>query len=134
MPKKAMALGSVAWDDVGNVYLVGLMWASTPTATDPYAIAFLGMAAYKSIDGGRTWSAPRVIHKGSDDKQWAAGDVNPASPYHGNVYAAWDGVGLAFARTTDHGATWIGAGAQPAGESITNEVGFPEINLATDGT
>jgi hypothetical protein len=128
---------AVAWDDVGNVFLVGLMWASTPTAMDPHHVDYLGMTAYKSIDGGRTWSAPTVIHKGVDDKQWVAGDTNTGSSHRGNVYAVWDDLGsggLAFARTTDHGASWVGMGAQLAGATITNEMSFGEVNVANDGT
>ncbi len=45
---------AVTWEDLGNAFLIGLMWASTPTPTDPYHFDFLGMAAYKSTDGGRT--------------------------------------------------------------------------------
>src|SRR5437879_5241900 len=41
---------------------------------------------------------------------------------------------LAFARTTNGGATWIGVGAQPAGSGITGEMIFGEINVASDGT
>ncbi len=82
-------------------------------------------------------SPPTVIHKGLDDKQLAAGDTNTGSPHHGNVYAVWDDLGtggLAFARTTNHGASWIGVGAQPAGATITNQMGFGEVNVASDGT
>lgn len=125
---------AVAWDEVGHAYIIGLLFG-VPTQTDPYH--FLGMAAYKSTDGGRTWSLPTVIHKGLDDKQWTAGDTNPASPYHGNVYAVWDDLStgqLAFARTTNHGASWIGAGGQPAGSGITNQMIFGEVNVASDGT
>src|ERR1700736_467187 len=49
------------FDGVGNAYLIGLLFG-VPTATDPYH--FLGMAAYKSTDGGLTWSTPTVIHRG----------------------------------------------------------------------
>ena len=125
---------AVAFDDVGNAYLIGLLFG-TPTQADPYH--FLGVGAYKSTNGGRSWSLPTVIHRGLDDKQWAAGDTNPSSPYHGNVYAVWDDLGagqLAFARSTNGGASWIGVGAQPAGSGITNEMIFGEINVASDGT
>lgn len=129
---------AVAWDDLGNAFLIGLMWASTPTPINPYHFDLLGMAAYQSVDGGRTWSLPTVIHNGLDDKQWAVGDTYPSSPHHGNVYTAWDDLsssgGLAFARTTNHGASWIGAGINPAGAIINNRMGFPEINVASDGT
>ena len=36
-----------------------------------------------------------------DDKQWAASDNNPASPYNGHVYVVWDDLNAgtcAFAR------------------------------------
>lgn len=125
---------AVAWDDVGNAYIIGLMFGF-PTSTDPYH--FLGMAAYKSTDGGRHWSLPTVIHKGLDDKQWTAGDTNPASPHHGNVYAVWDDLstgGLAFARTTNHGASWIGAGTDPAGATLNTQMMFGEVNVAADGS
>jgi hypothetical protein len=84
-----------------------------------------------------------------DDKQWAMGDGNPNSPHYGNVYAAWDdgaGIGaskLAFARTTDHGATWKGIKGgggggvdQPAGTAIpgVTDSGSPEFAIASDGT
>jgi hypothetical protein len=125
---------TMAWDDVGNVFLVGLAGKNPPTWDT------IGMVIYKSTDGGKTWSTPLMIHESSgDDKQWAAGDSNPASQYHGNVYAVWDETtigSILFARTKDHGATWIGpgAGATPAGGAITTGSYYPEIDVATDGT
>jgi hypothetical protein len=101
---------TMAWDDSGNLLLAGL------TGINPPAPTVLGIVIYTSTDGGKTWSAPNPIHSSSsDDKQWMAGDANPASPFHGNVYVVWDDGGLAFARSTDHGATWVGAGGAPAG-------------------
>jgi hypothetical protein len=123
---------TMAWDDAGNVFLVGLAGTNPPTWNT------LGIVIYKSTDGGKTWSAPQTIHTSSgDDKQWAAGDGNPASPHHGNVYAVWDETtagGLSFARTTDHGATWIGAGAAAAGSLISTGSIYPEIDVSADGT
>ena len=130
---------TMAWDDSGNVFMVGLA-GNNPPKWDA-----LGMVVYKSTDGGKTWSAPKKIHTSvNDDKQWAAGDTNSGSPHHGNVYAAWDdgsqtpGLGwIAFARTKDHGATWIGAGpgTPAAGGMIVNDGShFPEVNVADDGT
>src|SRR6516162_3513859 len=76
---------TLAWDDSGNVFLVGL------AGTNPPAWNTIGIVIYKSTDGGMTWSVPNPIHYSTgDDKQWAAGDGNPASPHHGNVYAVWD--------------------------------------------
>ena len=91
---------AVAWDNAGNAFLVGLPFPATGPET-------LGIAIYKSTDGGRSFGAPNFIHQSTgDDKQSAAGDGNPASPFYGNVYAAWDdGSTLRFARTSDHGTT-----------------------------
>jgi hypothetical protein len=120
---------AVAWDNAGNAYLVAL--AGTPLATGT-----LGIAVYRSSDGGRSWSPPNFIHPViGDDKQSAEGDYNPASPHYGNVYAAWDGPGgLLFARTTDHGISWKGIGTQPVGSSLSPASFAPEVNVAPDGT
>ncbi len=123
-----------AWDDVGNVFLVGLIGRNPPSITA------IGMVVYKSTNGGQTWSAPNLIHSSSsDDKQWAAGDTNPASPHHGNVYAVWhDGSAPApmrFARSLDHGATWKSTGNNAIGAvSLTNDSMGPEISVTPDGT
>lgn len=122
-----------AWDDIGNVFLIGLIGKNPPAPTA------IGMVAYKSTDGGKSWGAAKLIHADSgDDKQWAAGDTNPASPHHGNVYACWHNgfapAPLQFARSLDHGATWIGVGSNTISSSILAMDGFaPEINVAADG-
>jgi hypothetical protein len=122
---------ALAWDDVGNVYLIGL------AGNNPPAFDTVGIVIYKSTDGGQTWSAPKPIHNSSgDDKQWAAGDTNIGSKYHGRVYAVWDdGTDMRFARTKDHGATWVGAGAgaTPAGTVLVNDSFSPEINVSATG-
>jgi hypothetical protein len=122
-----------AWDDAGNCYVVGLPF---PAQTSPYAYTGLGIAVYKSTDGGLSWTVPNFIHQDiGDDKQWAAGDTNPTSPHHGNVYAVWDSPqGLAFARTTDHGSTWIGFGTQPAGTPLVASSFGPQVAVGSDGT
>jgi hypothetical protein len=133
---------TLAWDDSGNVFMVGL--GGTIGTTPPVVNLTTGIIAmYKSTNGGKTWSAPYDIPgTGGADKQWVAGDSNPSSPYHGNVYAVWDNLGtvppnsaagMAFARTLDHGATWIGAGGSAAGSLIATGSSLPEITVTGDG-
>src|SRR5262249_43428850 len=47
---------TMAWDDSGNVFLVGLAGNNPPTWDS------IGMVVYKSTDGGQTWGAPLMIH------------------------------------------------------------------------
>ncbi len=124
---------ALAWDDVGNAYLVALPFR--PGTATNYTGPTIGIAIYKSTDGGKTWSEPDLIHTSiGDDKQWAAGDSNPASPFHGQVYAVWDdGSNMRFARSLDHGNTWIGTGSNPAGSILVNDSFSPEINVAANG-
>jgi hypothetical protein len=97
-----------------------------------------GAAHWKPFFSRGRRPGPTRVHNGPDDKEWAAGDANPSSPFHGHVYAAWDdasGSALHFARTTDHGATWIGVGNTAAGTALLSGGCFaPEINVAADGT
>ena len=121
---------TLAWDDSNNVFLVGLTGYNPPTWTT------IGIVIYTSSDGGATWSAPNPIHNSpNDDKQWAAGDTFPGSPFHGHVYTVWDNNCIAFARTTNHGATWTGTSGAAAGVQIApgNTV-YPEITVSNNGT
>jgi len=122
---------AVAWDSAGNAYIVALPF---PPPGGPET---LGIAVYKSSDGGRNWGPPLFIHSSTgDDKQGAGGDNNSASPFYGNVYAVWDdGTQLRFARTTDHGLTWKGVGnGSIANTSLANDSFSPEVTVAPDGT
>jgi hypothetical protein len=98
----------------------------------------VGIAVYKSTDGGRNWGAPNFIHPNItsvDEKQWAASDRNPRSRFYGRVYIAWDkGSELAFARTTNRGATWTGVGTQPVGASLAFDSFAPSIAVGDDGS
>jgi hypothetical protein len=132
-PNKAWAGISdpaIAWDNRGNCFLAALPF---PGHGSPFQT--LGIAIYTSSDGGVSWSAPNFIHRSTgDDKQWATGDRTPTSPYYGNVYVAWDdGSSLAFARTTDHGATWRGVATQPPGSHLAADSFSPTIAVTAIG-
>ncbi|HEY4111887.1 sialidase family protein [Puia sp.] len=121
---------TVAWDDIGNVYTLGLVGKNPPKFDT------IGMVVYKSTDGGQTWGAPNLIHTSvNDDKQWMVGDTNPASPFHGRIYAVWDDLStMRFARSLDHGATWIGDGGNTvSATSLTGDSYLPEINVSANG-
>jgi hypothetical protein len=64
-----------------------------------------------------------------------AADVSTSSAYKGHVYAAWDllGHGMAFARSTDHGATWSGTAGQPVGSVIMSTASIASISVGTNG-
>lgn len=131
LPKGATVMTdpTLAWDDSNNVFLVGLTGYNPPTWNT------MGIVIYKSSDGGQTWSPPNPIHNSpGDDKQWAAGDAYPGSPFRGNVYAIWDNGGLAFARTTNHGASWQGTAGAAAGNIVSTGTVYPEITVSDDGT
>ncbi|HXO19803.1 MAG TPA: sialidase family protein, partial [Thermoanaerobaculia bacterium] len=127
---------ALAWDGAGNVYLVALPFTGVGNT--------VGIAVYKSTDGGRTWGVPQVIHTSSgDDKQWAAGDTSPTSPHRGNLYAVWVDSELGFARSSDGGATWKGtaaggkdqrAGSSPFPADDSALFSSPELSVAADGT
>ncbi|HUA84271.1 MAG TPA: sialidase family protein [Bryobacteraceae bacterium] len=132
---------AVAFDDLGNVYIIALPWQGD---SGPNSGQTIGISVYMSTDGGATWGKPVLIHSSTtDDKQAVWADTSPTSPYKGNVYAVWDDTatgGLLFARTTNHGASWIGLTSggsdQPAGTPIPGvfDSYSPEVTVAADGT
>jgi hypothetical protein len=129
---------TVAFDDLGNAYTLGLAFSDTAGGG---LGQLLGMVASISTDKGRTWGPSTVVHAGlGDDKQALEGDTNLASPHHGNVYATWDGAGpgntgsgVIFARTTNHGASWTGVAAQPTGSLIIPGAVFSTITIDSQG-
>jgi hypothetical protein len=71
-----------------------------------------GIGAWKSVNGGATWSVGACIHNGgSDDRESGWSDNNPSSPFFGRMYVSWNNflVGSGALQVTfssDNGTTW----------------------------
>ncbi len=48
-----------------------------------------GVAAYRSTDGGQTWSKIQDLTTGGSDKEFLHVDTYPTSPYKDSVYLTW---------------------------------------------
>jgi hypothetical protein len=75
----------VAWHNQGNAFIVGLPFRPPqPGEMCEFPdLCGIGIAIYQSTASGRTWKQPVLIHEGQlDDKQCAAGDTNPSSPFY----------------------------------------------------
>jgi len=135
---QSMTDPSVAFDSLGHAWLIAEPLVITVDSDDKEHMVGQGMYLYKSTDGGQNWSQPIPLHPGdsADDKQWIACDVNPSSPYYGNIYCIWGALSpLRFARSTDHGQTWHGVGNDPPGSTILGQWTYaPEISIGDDGT
>ncbi len=123
---------TMAWDDSGNVFLVGLVGKNPPTWTtigdrDLQVDRRRQDLERAELDPHEHWRRQAV----------GGGRHEPGEPVSRQRVR---GVGrrrsgIAFARSDDHGATWIGAGTarrrrprpSPSGWSL------PEINVAADG-
>jgi hypothetical protein len=67
---------------------------------------------FKSIDGGETFNQVYQMTNTTafEDKEWAATDLNPASPFANNLYCSWTrfsaGTEILLVRSTDEGINW----------------------------
>ncbi len=71
----------------------------------------LGMVAAYSTNNAVSWSSRISISSVSSDKNFAASDDAPTSPYYGRSYAVWSNFGsgtppIVVSYTTDGGASW----------------------------
>lgn len=128
---------ALAFDEFGNAFLIGGPCRFNPdkahTSDD---LTGLGMAVYRSKNGGVTWENPiQLSTDPEDDKQWVVCDNTPSSPFYGNIYVAWGASSpLRFARSTNHGDTWAGKGNEAPGSSLTSFSFAPEMSVSADGT
>jgi hypothetical protein len=134
----AMTDPTVAFDDFGNAFLVGEpnRFNRDQVGNPPHDLTGLGMVVYRSTNGGVTWEQPRQLTTDTlDDKQWVVCDNNPGSPFYGNVYVAWAASEpLKFARSTDHGITWVGKGSEAPGSNLDPLAFAPELSVSSNGT
>ena len=82
-----------------------------------------GIGAWKSTDGGVTWSVGACVHNGSsDDRESGWSDNNPSSPFYGRMYVSWNdfaaGGNLKVRFSTDNGTTWTEKQLAPASPFI----------------
>jgi hypothetical protein len=126
-----------------------------PRSKPRFCNEVIGMKAFRLPNGGNSWLGPQELIVGrelnsQDDKPWIACDrsgfenwnnspwqpANPSSPWKGYVYIAW-GVGgsLNFARSTDGGLTWVGAGNLDPGANVpgTSSAWAPEVTVDDNG-
>jgi hypothetical protein len=112
---------SLVFDDKGTLFL-GILWIQKNGLPGywGHGPGANGIYLRRSPDGGKTWeheTVPIMEWKGDEPevrledmpRLWA--DVQPTSPYKGNLYAAWIEWQLTqsivlFSRSTDGGKTW----------------------------
>jgi hypothetical protein len=92
------------------------------------------LVVYRSEDGGIHWSLPAVALEGAAECCYSiATDLNPASPFRGNVYLAADmGNMLCFART-GNGQLWSGKGHGRPGPLLAGLCFNPEVLVDAGG-
>ncbi|HEX8718416.1 MAG TPA: sialidase family protein, partial [Gemmatimonadaceae bacterium] len=113
---------SLTYDDHGQAFLCYLSFNKLGAASYwAHDAGSSGIFVRRSPDGGKTWDTNPVAVKVTratnapatqmEDMPRIWSDVQPKSPYRGNLYVAWiewqtDKSIMLFSRSTDHGATW----------------------------
>ncbi|MEH6648855.1 MAG: sialidase family protein [Motiliproteus sp.] len=146
----------ISFDHQGNAHLVLEPIRFIQPDTDQIPdIEVTGIKAFRLPYGGGNWIGPQELIvgrelNGQDDKPWIACDygkaspwssgssgwVSVASPWKGNIYIVWGvGGGLNFARSTDAGVSWTGAGNLNAGDNVpgTSNAWAPEVTVGDGG-
>jgi len=69
-----------------------------------------GVAFYRSLDKGQTWTQSATLVSSGSDKEYLHVDAYPGSPYKDNIYVSWHESNVQrFARSTDKGLTFSAA-------------------------
>ncbi|NCT69201.1 MAG: hypothetical protein GXC76_16355 [Rhodanobacteraceae bacterium] len=69
-----------------------------------------GVAFYRSLDKGLTWTQSATLVASGSDKEYLHVDSYPGSPYKDNIYVSWHQSNVQkFARSTDKGLTFSAA-------------------------
>jgi hypothetical protein len=89
----------------------------------------VGVVTSRSVDGGRTWSAPVTVATTDADKNWIVCDNTSTSPFFGHCYTQWDqpssGQLMLMSTSVDGGVTW--SSALPSGDSAHGWGGQPVV-------
>jgi hypothetical protein len=94
----------VAVDTSGNFYIITVSLNESSGNGELWA--------FKSTDQGVTFNQVYEMASGSwfEDKEWAATDLNPSSPFANTIYCSWTrfsfGTDILLIRSTDEGITW----------------------------
>lgn len=102
-------------------------WSSDGTVAYAAALSgFIGVSAWRSLDGGQTWQNRIDVTPSGSDKEFIHVDKSPASPHRDNVYLTYhNGNVMQFARSTDMGLSYgvqAFPGAPPGiGSDITTD-------------
>lgn len=106
---------TVGWSPDGSVAYAGALSAQ------------MGVAFFRSMDHGVTWTLAKAITQGGSDKEYLHVDRHAGSPHLGNIYLAWhDSHVQKFSRSTDGGTTWsatrtVDSGGLGVGADITSD-------------
>ena len=117
----------LTFDALGNAYLI----IEANTFPGGGVVDTIGMFVYKSVDGGKSWKTPVLLHNSpanqqlADDKQWIDADVSPSSPHYGSVYAVWGAsTNLRFSRSDGSGSDVEGRGRNAVGQRRFSGIGI----------
>ena len=94
----------VAVDTSGNFYIITVSLNESSGNGELWV--------FKSTDHGVTFNQVYEMASGPwfEDKEWAASDLNPSSPFANTLYCSWTrfsfGTDILLIRSTDEGITW----------------------------